>query len=447
VRPGNSNKVTDRVPLQTAELACKPEQAQAGALATSWRWEVVLLLFLATSINYVDRAVLGVLKPELESQFQWDQKDFGWIVTAFQAAYALGYVLAGRWFDRIGARAGLLLAVAVWSCAAVAHAFAGSVFGFALARAILGLAEGGFFPAAIRAIAEWFPRQERALATGLFNSGSNAGAVTCPLVVPLLAAGWGWQGAFVATGALGFVWLVFWALRYHPPEANGRVSASELAWIRQDPPDPALTVRWLELLRHRQTWAFMAGMAASSPVWWFFIYWTPDFLNKRFHLNMTGSSLPLTCIFLVSSFGGILGGWLSSRLLRRGWTVNAARKTTLLICSLCALPIFGASFVNDAWCAVGLVALAAAAHCGYAANLFTLVSDTVPRFAVSSVVGIGGLAGSLAGILFVQVVSRTLHYTNNNYFIPFAMAASAYFVGLAIMHALLPRIEPMKLAS
>jgi ACS family hexuronate transporter-like MFS transporter len=208
-----------------------------------------------------------------------------------------------------------------------------------------------------------------------------------------------------------------------------------------------VTVSWLELLRHRQTWAFMVGMAVSSPVWWFYIYWIPDFLNKRFHLNLAGSSLPLTVIFLVSSFGGILGGWLSSRLLRRGWTVNAARKTALLICSLSAVPVFAASWVNNPWWAVGLVALAAAGHCGFAANLFTLVSDTMPRFAVSSVVGIGGLAGSLAGVLFVQLVSRTLYYTHNNYFIPFAIAASAYLVGLGIMHSLLPRIEPIKLGQ
>ena len=412
-----------------------------------WRWQVVGLLFLATSINYVDRAVLGVLKPTLDSQFEWDQKDYGWIVTAFQAAYALGYVLAGRWFDRIGVRTGLLLAVAVWSFAAMGHALVGSVVGFAAMRAILGLAEGGFFPAAIKAIAEWFPRQERALATGLFNAGSSAGAVACPLVVPLLAAHWGWQGAFVATGAVGLLWVLFWALSYRAPDGNRRVSAGELAWIRQDPPDAVVRISWLELLRHRQTWAFMTGMMVSAPVWWFYIYWTPDFLNKRFHLNLTGSSLPLMAIFLISSFGGILGGWLSSALLRRGWSVNAARKTALLLCSLCVLPVFATPLVSHAWWAVGLVALAAAAHCGYAANLFTLVSDTVPRFAVGSVVGIGGMAGSVAGILFVQIVSRVLHYTNNNYIIPFAMAASAYLLGLGIIHLLLPRLDPMEVRT
>lgn len=414
---------------------------------THYRWGVVALLFFAITINYIDRAVLGVLKPLLDQELGWDQKDYGWMVTAFQATYAAGYLLAGRLVDRVGVRLGLLLAVSAWSVAAMAHALARSVLGFSTARAALGLAEGACFPAAIKAITEWFPKEQRALATGIFNAGSPVGAILCPLVVPWLALHWGWQGAFVATGAVGFVWVAAWGWLYQSPERHRRVSAAELAYIRKDPPESAVKIPWLELLRHRQTWAFMSGMMASAPVWWFYIFWTPDFLNKRFDLNLTQSSLPLMMIFFVSSFGGIAGGWLSSTLLRRGWTVNAARKTALLVCALCVLPVFATPLMPTVWPAVALVTLAAAAHCGYAANLFTLVSDTVPRQAVASVVGIGGMAGSLAGMGFAQVVSRVLHLTHNNYLVPFCLAASVYLLALLLIHLLLPRLEPMALSK
>jgi ACS family hexuronate transporter-like MFS transporter len=412
---------------------------------TNYRWVVVALLFFAVTVNYIDRAVLGVLKPLLDQQLGWNQKDYGWMVTAFQAAYAAGYLLAGRWFDKIGVRLGMLLAVSVWSGAAMAHAAARSVLGFSAARSVLGLAEGGCFPAAIKAVAEWFPKEQRAFATGIFNAGSPVGAIMCPLVVPWLAERWGWQGAFVLTGMIGFLWVVLWALVYQTPERHPRVSPAELAYIRKDPPEPVMTIRWLKLLRRRQVWAFMAGMMASAPVWWFYIFWTPDFLNKRFHLNLNQSSLPLMVIFFASSFGGILGGWFSSALLRRGWSVNAARKTALLACALCVLPVFATPLMPQVWWAVALVALAAAAHCGYAANLYTLVSDVVPRQAVSSVVGIGGMAGSVAGMCFAQIVSRVLYFTHNNYIVPFAMAASTYLLALGVIHLLLPRFEQMPL--
>jgi ACS family hexuronate transporter-like MFS transporter len=410
---------------------------------TNRRWIVVALLFFAVMVNYIDRAVLGVLKPLLDQELGWTQKDYGWMVTAFQASYALGYLMAGRLLDRVGVRLGLLVAVSLWSVAAMAHAAARSVLTFSVARSVLGLAEGGCFPGAIKAVTDWFPKEQRALATGVFNTGSNAGAITCPLIVPLLAANWGWQGAFIATGALGFIWVAVWAWWYRQPENDSRVSAAELAYIRKDPPEPPVSVPWLELLRFRQTWAFMVGMMAAAPIWWFYIFWAPDFLNKRFSLDLTQSSLPLMTIFLVSSFGGIAGGWLSSALLRRRWSVNAARKTALLVCALCVLPVFATPLVPQVWLAVALVTLAAAAHCGFAANLFTLVSDTVPREAVSSVVGIGGMAGSVAGMFFAQLVSRVLHFTNNNYLVPFAIAASAYLLALGLIHLLVPRLEQM----
>ncbi len=412
---------------------------------TGIRWVVVGLLFFATVINYVDRAVLGILKPVLEKELGWDQVAYGWIVTAFQVTYAAGYALGGRLFDRIGVRLGYFLAVAVWSVAEVAHAFVRSVTGFSLARAGLGIAEGGNFPAAIKTVTEWFPRQQRAFATGLFNAGSNIGAVLCPLAVPWLAYRWGWQSAFLATGALGFIWVAVWLTVYRSPDKHPHVSRAELAYIRSDPPDPVVKISWLELLRHRQTWAYVIGMVSSSPIWWFYIYWIPDFLNKQYHLQLKQSSGPLVVIFLVADGGGIAGGWLSSMLIGRGWSVNAGRKLALLVCALCVVPVFVTPLAGNLWVSVALVALAASAHCGFAANLFTLVSDTVPRQAVSSVVGIGGMAGSVGGIFFAQAVSRILQATHNNYMIPFAIASLIYLMALAVMHLLLPRLEPMDL--
>lgn len=415
---------------------------------TNIRWQIVVLLFFATTINYIDRAVLGILKPLLEKDLGWTQIEYGWMVTAFQLTYALGYVFSGHLIDRIGVRQGFLGSVSLWSLAAMAHAAARSVLGFSAARAALGLAEGGMFPAAIKTVAEWFPKEERAFATGIFNAGSNVGAVICPLVVPWIATNWGWQAAFVITGAIGFLWVAAWMKLYRHPDKHPAVSAEELAHIRKDPPDPvAAKIPWLVLLRRRQTWAFVVGMAASSPIWWFYIFWAPDFLNKRYELGLTQSSLPLMIMFLAASFGGIGGGWLSSRLLKLGWTTNAARKTALLVCALCVVPVVATPFVPNPWVAVSLVGLAAAAHCGFAANLFTLVSDTVPKQGVSSVVGIGGMAGALGGMVFAQLVSRVLEYTNNNYLVPFAIASLAYLVALAIMHALVPRLERMEVPT
>jgi ACS family hexuronate transporter-like MFS transporter len=368
-------------------------------------------------------------------------------VIAFQAAYAIGYLASGGLVDRIGVRRGFALAVAGWGLAAMAHAFVRTVGGFAAVRAALGLAEGGSFPAAVKAVAEWFPREERALATGLFNAGSNVGAIVCPLVVPWLAARWGWPGAFLVTGALGLAWLGVWLWAYRAPEEASGLDDAELAWIRKDPKEAPVRVRWRALLGRRQTWAFMVGMAASSPVWWFYVYWTPDFLKNRFGLGVADMSLPLAAVFLVSSLGGIGGGWLSSVLLRRGWSVNAARKTALLACALAVVPVWLTPRVPGLWLATALVALAAAAHCGYAANLFTLVSDVCPRPVVSSVVGLGGMAGAVAGMAFARLVSRVLDLTGNDYDVPFAVAAFSYLVALGIIHALLPRLEPMRDAA
>jgi MFS transporter, ACS family, hexuronate transporter len=423
-----------------------PKDTDAPTADSVFRWILLALLFMATTVNYLDRAVLGFLKPMLDAALGWNQIDYGWMVTAFQAAYAMGYLLAGRWFDQIGVRAGLFIAVTAWSFAAGAHALAQTVIGFIIARSLLGLAEGGFFPAAVKAVAEWFPRQERAFATGLFNSGSNAGALICPAIVPLLVASWGWRGAFLFLGAVGLAWAGLWARLYRDPKTSR-------SFLPDYTPEPGLktqsaeqhAIPWLDLVRRRQTWAYIAGTTASAPIWWFYIFWAPDFFNKRYGLNLAQNSLPLVCIFLVAGFGGILGGWLSSLLLRRGWTLNAARKTTLMVCALCAVPVFTAPLAANYINAVELVALAAAGHCGYVANLFTLASDTVPSKVVASVVGIGGMAGAVAGMFFAQFVSRILSLTHNNYMAPFAVAAFSYLFGLACIHLLLPNLETMKL--
>ena len=329
------------------------------------RWRVVALLFFATTINYIDRAVFGILGPTLEEEFKWTDLEYSRMIMAFQLTYALGYVFAGRLLDLVGVRKGFLLVVGVWSVAAMAHglvrfvphgtvialgcgiSLAVPVLAFGAARAALGLAEGGSFPASIKSVSEWFPKEERAFATGLFNAGSNIGAIACPLLVPLLVRFWGWPGAFYATGAVGTVWMVAWWYWYCAPEEHPRISASELAHIRKDPPDRAGKVAWIRLLWCRPTWAFIVGMAASAPIWWFYIFWGPKFLNKNFELDLESSSLPLALIFLGSSIGGIGGGWISSMLIRRGQSVNVARKLALLACAIAVVPVFAAPMLPN----------------------------------------------------------------------------------------------------
>ncbi len=409
-----------------------------------FRWVICGLLFLATTVNYMDRQIIGVLKPLLSAELSWSEIDYSNIVFAFQVAYALGYAVGGRVMDGIGVRIGYGLAVALWSLAAMGHGLARSVFAFSAARFGLGLAEGGNFPAAVKTVTEWFPQKERALATGIFNAGSNVGAVLTPLLVPWITLQWGWPAAFVVTGSLGFLWLALWLGMYRAPDRHPRLSAAELAYIRSDPPDPEVKLPWLELLRHRQTWAFVVGMFMTAPVWWFYLYWIPDFLHRRHGLDLIQLGPPLVVIYLMTDVGSIGGGWLSSHLIKRGWSVNAGRKTALLVCAVCVVPICTASMVSNLWLAVFLVGLAASAHQGFSANLFTLVSDTVPRQAVSSVVGIGGMAGSIGGMFIAKLAGYVLQWTGN-YLVLFLIAASAYLIALLIIHALLPKLERMEL--
>ena len=423
---------------------------------------ICALLFFASTINYVDRQVIGILKTTLQEEFGWSEIDYADIIFAFQMAYAIAFLFAGRMIDWLGTKKGYVVALVIWSIAAIAHAeapvfgaaaasvlaviglsYSASVAGFIVARLALGFGEAGNFPAAVKVTAEWFPRKERAFATGLFNSGTNVGALLTPLVVPWITINWGWYWAFVITGALGFLWLFFWIPLYTLPENNPNVGAAELAHIKSDPPDPPTHIPWLKLLRYRQTWAFALGKFLTDPVWWLYLFWIPDFLNRNYGINLSTIGLPLVAIYLIADVGSIGGGWLSSAFIKRGWTVNAGRKTAMLVCALAVLPMAFASRATDLWAAVALVGLAASAHQGWSANLFTLTSDMFPRQAVGSVVGLGGFAGAVGGMLIAKITGYILQ-TTGSYIPIFFMAAFAYLVALLVIHILVPKMEPVR---
>ena len=429
----------------------------------SVRWIICALLFFAATVNYIDRQVIGLLKPTLQQQFGWTEIDYADIVFAFQLAYAVGLLIAGRVIDRVGTKIGFSVAIFLWSVAAIAHGgavgiggvvapalasiglvYSTSVAGFVAVRFALGLGEAGNFPAAIKTVAEWFPKKERALATGLFNSGTNIGAILAPLTVPWLTLKYGWPAAFIATGAIGFLWLALWWPLYWPPARHPRVRASEVSYIQSDPPDPDVRVPWLTLLPHRQTWAFAIAKGLTDPIWWLYLFWIPDFLFKQYRIDLTSLALPLIVIYQFATVGSIGGGWMSGLLLRRGWSVNASRKLAMLTCALAVLPIPFAAHAQHEWVAVCLVGLAAAAHQGWSANLFTLASDMFPRQAVGSVVGFGGMWGAIGGMLIAKITGYVLQATGS--YVPvFVIAASAYLVALAIVHLLAPRLVQAEL--
>ena len=407
------------------------------------RWLICALLFFATTINYVDRQVLGILTTDesFRATIGWDPIKYGWINGAFQAAYAVGLLVVGGFMDRFGTRKGFSFAMVFWSLAAMAHSFARSAFGFGVARIALGLGEAGNFPAAIKTVAEWFPRKERALATGIFNSGSNIGAIVAPLTVPVIAISYGWQWAFILTGSLGFIWLVFWLAIYHKPQHDPKLSRGELDLITSDQEERTNKIPWRRLIPHRQTWSFSIGKFLTDPIWWVWLFWVPPILNEKFKVNITGIALPLVVIYLIADVGSIGGGYLSSALIKRGRSVNQSRKTAMLICALCVIPVVYVPFTTNLWSAVLLIALAAAAHQGWSANIFTTASDMFPRQAVGSIVGFGGMTGSIGGVILQATVGYVKDYTGS-YFAVFVIAASAYVIALAIMHILTPKLEP-----
>jgi len=411
-----------------------------------FRWVICGLLFFATTINYIDRLVFSILGPELQKTFHWTNKDYTDIVFWFEVAYAIGLLTAGRLLDRIGTRLGYAISLIFWSFAAILHALMSTIAGFSIARFLLGLGEAGNFPSAIKAVAEWFPKKERALATGIFNAGSNVGAIIAPLGVPWLYVTYGWQWAFIFTGTLGLLWLLFWFLLYRLPEEHPRVGPAELAYIQSDPAEPTEKIAWLKLLPHRQTWAYVIAKFLTDSIWRWYLYLLPLFFSQNFKLDIKNFGPPFLVIYVLADVGSVGGGWLSSALIKGGRSVNFGRKVALLICACCVVPVALVTQMRNMWIAVLLVGLAAAAHQGWSANLFTTASDMFPKRAVGSIVGLGGMAGALGAMLILKITGYVLTRTGS-FTVLFIIAGSAYLISIAAIHLLVPRLEPARIST
>jgi ACS family hexuronate transporter-like MFS transporter len=416
-----------------------PEVGLPEARIGRYRWVICGLLFAATAINYVDRQMIGLLKPTISTELGWDEMTYADIVFWFQAAYAIGYLSFGKIVDALGARIGFSIAFVIWTIGHTLCGFVGSAFQFSLARFVLGLGESGNFPAGIKAVSEWFPAKERALATGIFNAGANIGAVVTPLIVPAITIAFGWRMAFIVTGVASLVWLVAWIAIYRRPAEQPLLSAAERAFIESDPADKAERIGWLKLIFYRETWAYALGKFLIDPIWWLFLFWTPDFLAKTYHLDLKSFGPPLVVIYLISDLGSIAGGWSSSTLMKRGYSANVARKLTMLVCAFLVMPIFFAQFAASMWLAVAIVGLATAAHQAFSANLYTIPSDMFPRGAVGSVVGIGGTVGAIGGMMMAKFVGYILQ-TTGSYTLIFAVAGSVYVIAVLVIHLLSPRL-------
>lgn len=415
-----------------------------GRIIAHLRWYICGLLFFATTINYIDRQVLSLLKPTLEQQLGWTEATYGWIVFAFQLAYAIMMPLAGRAVDYLGTRLGYLVSIAIWSVAAAAHALAGGALSFGAARFALGLGESANFPAALKTVSDWFPRKERALATGIFNSGANIGALVTPPVVAFLFAHFGWRASFLATGLCGFLWGAAWFWFYREPAKHPNLGAEELAFIRSDDEGLLVPVQvpYIELLRDRAAWAFLIGKFLTDPVWWFYLFWLPGFLSTVYKLDLSSLSLPLIIIYTASMVGSIGGGWISSSLIKRGWTVNASRKTAMLICAVAVTSAIFIYFVGaNLWLTVTLVSIAAAAHQGWSANIYNVPVDVLPRETVASVIGFGGMGGAFGGLLAAPAIGYWLKWSNDAYGVLFIFAGVLYLVALGIIQLLLPDLD------
>jgi ACS family hexuronate transporter-like MFS transporter len=410
-----------------------------------YRWVICALLFSATLINYMDRQILGLLKPVLSKELNWSEQDYGNIVVAFQAAYAAGQVLFGPFIAWIGTKSAYAFSIVFWSLAAMAHAWMRTAFGFGCARFALGLGESGNFPAAIKTVAEWFPQKERSIATGIFNTGSNIGAVIAPVLVPVLTFHFGWRGAFVILGLSGFAWLIFWFLLYDAPEKSRLLKPDELAHIKSsDMKSDTEKISWVKVLSYRQTWAYVATGIFVGPVWWFYLFWLPDFFSKQFGLNLKTFGPPLVVVYTITCLGSIGGGYLSPWLLNRGWSLNAARKTASFICACCTLPVIFSTRVQYVWLATGFFALAAAAHQGWSATMYTVVSDIFPKKAVASVVGLAGTIAAVASMGFAWMVGHILQ-GSGTYDRIMLVCGSAYVVAWLIFHIIVPKIKPIEI--
>ena len=408
----------------------------------NYRWIICGLLLLGTTKNYVDRQILGVLKVTLQSNFRWSEIDYSNLILVFQGSYAVGMLAVGRLIDRLGTRAGYALAMFFWSVASMAHAACGSLAGFAFARGALGFWEAGVFPASVKCVSEWFPAKERALANGIFNAGTNLGAMLTPLFVPWVVLHLGWRWAFLIVGSLGLAWLFLWLVIYRRPQVHPSCTRGELAYIEDGLPEASERIPWRVLLGVRQTWAIIAAKFLVDPIWWFYLFWIPDFLHRRFGLNLSQIGAPIVTIYVISDVGSIAGGWCSSRMMNAGWSANTSRKMTMLLCALLAIPVMGAYHVDGLWVAISIIAVAAAAHCGFSANLYTLASDLFPSRTVGSVIGIGGFAAGLGGMLIAKIVGYVLQRTGS-YMAPFFIAGMAYLTALLVIHVLSPKLKPV----
>ena len=423
------------------------EDVEPGARTGRVRWTICAMLFVATSINYMDRQVISILKPTLEQSIGMTEVGYGYIVDAFQIAYALGLLAAGRFVDKVGTRIGYMVIMAVWSLSAMGHALANTVLEFGVARFSLGLGESGNFPAAIKTVAEWFPQSERSLATGLFNSGANLGAILAPLIVPWITLRYGWHAAFLATGVFSALWILWWYRNYRKPADHPTLTGAELRHIYQEAAaQMGPSVHWRRLVGRRQTWAFSIAKFLTDPIWWFYLFWLPSYFNARFHLDLSHLGLPLIIVYNASAVGSIGGGWLPAPFRRLGLSAVQARLGAMLLCACMVVPIFAVINIRSEWAAIALLSLAAAAHQGWSANLFTTASDMFPRSAVGSVTGIGGMAGSAGGALLAFYAGHILQLTHS-YASLFAIAGSAYLLALVILYALAPGLRKVEFAE
>ncbi|MBP6619694.1 MAG: MFS transporter [Leadbetterella sp.] len=427
----------------------------------NYRWTICALVFFATTVNYLDRQVISLLKSVLSDELKWDDGDYANIEIAFKLFYSFGMLIAGRVVDKLGTKKGYAMATGLWSLAAIGHAFANSAFGFMIARAFLGVTEAGNFPAAIKSTAEWFPKKERALATGIFNSGTNIGAIVAPLTVPFIAAAWGWQWAFILTGLIGFIWLVLWQKHYTTPKDSKKLSKAEYDYIHSDKEDENIEkvvenekVSWFKLLTFRQTWAFAIGKFLTDPVWWFYLFWLPDFLQSEYKLTLTEIAIPTAVVYMISTIGSVGGGYLPMAFINRNMPAFKARKTSMFIFALCVLPVVLSQYAGriNMWLAVLVIGIAAAAHQAWSANIFTTVSDMFPKKATASVTGIGGMMGGMGGILLTWAVQKNMfvYYRSINqietaYFIMFLICGAAYLLAWLIMHILVPKMKKIEL--
>lgn len=421
-----------------------------------YRWFIVFLLFIVTTINYIDRQILGLLEPLLAKTFNWTEIDYSRIVMAFTASYALGMLFYSRLIDKIGTKLGYSISVTVWSIAAMLHAAVKSTFGFGAVRAFLGLGESGNYPGGIKTVGEWFPKKERSLAIGILDSGSNIGACIGPILVPFLLANYGWQAAFIITGTFGFIWLILWRIFYTVPSKQKRLSKPELEYINSDVEETTEdnttdSISWGKLLRLKQTWAFIAGKFFTDPIWFFFLFWLPSYFSNSFHLDLKKPSLPLVIIYSGTMIGSIGGGYLSSWLIKKGWPVYKARKMALLVAAICVMPIFVTRYTTNMWMVVALITLSVAANQAWSANIFSIVPDMFPKKVTSSVVGLGGMVGAIGSVLFPLFIGYILQFYKDagnivaGYNIIFIVCATSFLLAWIIIHFLTPRMERVRL--